>query len=315
VRLDAAAAAYQEAIRQHLNRGDRRGAAVAKGQLAYVRLLQKRYDEALKGYGAARDTFQALGEPRTVAVIWHQIGMAHRLAGRYQASEQAYRESLAIKVRENNFLGQANTLQELGSLYSQIDRDEEAVTFYQQAAEILVRSESLAREGLVRYNLADTLVKLRRYPEARQELQRAIECNEPYGHAAEPWMTWSTLEELERATGHPDEAQAARNQAIETYLAYRRDGGDSQSNQFSLFSVVARAAQENTQDQAARQLNDLLESDDPPSFTALIRQLRSVLAGNRDPALATDLELDYREAAELQLLLNTLKAEPDQLQP
>ena len=169
-----------------------------------------------------------------------------------------------------------------------------------------MRLGDLAKEGKDRSNLADTLIKLRRYDEARQELQRAIECKKPYGHAAKPWKTWSILEDLERATGHPEAAQAARRQAMETYVAYRRAGGESQSNQIQYFEGVAQAIQQNAEAEAARQLNQLLEPGNQPHFTALIRQLLAVLAGERDPALADDPELDYGNAAELQLLLEAL---------
>ncbi|HEX8762117.1 MAG TPA: tetratricopeptide repeat protein, partial [Pseudonocardiaceae bacterium] len=70
-RLDSAAQAYEESIRRASSLGDVRGAAVAKGQLAAVRLLQRRYEEALHSYTQARDTFEKLGEPRSVATIWH----------------------------------------------------------------------------------------------------------------------------------------------------------------------------------------------------------------------------------------------------
>jgi hypothetical protein len=84
---------------------------------------------------------------------------------------------------------------------------------------------------------------------------------------------------------------------------------------FPLFSLVAQAVRQNTQDHASRKLNDLLQPDSPPWLTALIRKLRSVLAGDRDPALAADVELDIANAAELRLLLDTLDpAEPDRIQ-
>ena len=106
-------------------------------------------------------------------------------------------------------------------------------------------------EGKARYQLARRLLGLRRYEEARPEIERVIESDKRYGHTAAPWKTWATLNDLERATGHIQEAQAARSQAIATYLAYRRDGGDSQSNQIQYFSLVAKAVLENTQEQAA----------------------------------------------------------------
>jgi tetratricopeptide (TPR) repeat protein len=187
-------------------------------------------------------------------------------------------------------------------------RMEEAATLYRQSAENYVRSGNQAGEGRSRHNLARTLIGLRRYDDARQELQRAIECNEPYGHAAQPWNTWATLEELERATGHAQQAHTARNHAIETYLAYRHAGGDSQNPQHQLLTQVAQAIQQNTHNELAQQLHDVLEPDDPPWYTALIQQLHSILTGHPDPT-TTDHEVHYMHAAELQLLLETLKTQ------
>ncbi|MBW8875566.1 MAG: CHAT domain-containing protein [Acidobacteria bacterium] len=305
-RLDEAAEAYEEGIDLDQQENRLRDVAAGKFQLGTVRLLQKRYEEALEIYADARDAFDSLGEPRMVATALHQIGRVHEDAGQFEPAERAYRQSLRIKVRENDLAGQAATLNQLGNLYDRMDRLEEAAAFSRQAADAYVRLANLANEGKVRNNLAYTLIKLHRYDEARQELQRAIECKRPYGHAATPWNAWSFLEDLERATGHAEAAQAARQQAIETYLAYRRAGGFSQSNQAQLFAQVAQAIQQSAVLEMQKRLNALLEPDDPPTFIALIRQLQAILAGDRDPALAADPELYYRDAAELQLLLEAL---------
>jgi tetratricopeptide (TPR) repeat protein len=305
-RLNGAAEAYEDAIDLHQQGNEWRGVAVCKAQLGSILFLQKRYEEALEIYATARDAFEALGEPIQVATAWHQIGIVQEAAGRVEPAEQAYRQSLAIRVRENHLDGQAGTLNQLGNLYDAMGRLEEAATFYRQAAEAFVRLEDLAKEGKVRNNLADTLVKLRRFEEARQELQRALECKSSFGHASTPWNAWSILADLERATGDAKAAQAARQRAIETYLAYRRAGGVSESNQAPLFDLVARATQQGSEIEARQQLNALLEPNDRPFFVALIRQLQSVLSGDRDPTLAEDPELNYENAAELRLLLESL---------
>jgi tetratricopeptide (TPR) repeat protein len=105
-RYDAAAAAYEEAIRKDEQRGDLRDVAVGKGQLGTVRLQQRRYAEALEAYQQARDTFSRLQEPGTVAGAWHQIGMVHEKAGQPEAAEEAYNQSLSINVRLGNQAGQ-----------------------------------------------------------------------------------------------------------------------------------------------------------------------------------------------------------------
>jgi len=63
--------------------------------------MQNRFPEALSIYAEARDTFAALDEPLQVAKVWHQIGMVHERVGQLESAEQAYRQSLAIKVRHS----------------------------------------------------------------------------------------------------------------------------------------------------------------------------------------------------------------------
>jgi tetratricopeptide (TPR) repeat protein len=222
-RLDDAVIAYQKAITFDEKRGGLRDVAVGKGQLGTVRMLQQRHAEALEAHAEARSIFEGLGEPEGVATAWHQTGMVHRRVRNYPEAERAYRQSLAIEVGRGNRRGQASSLGELGNLSNAMGRLEEAVTFYRQAADIAVVLNDLSNEGKDRNNIANILIKLQRYDEARQELLRAIECKMPYGHAAEPWKTWNTLHNLEQAVGNPSAAAEARQKAVETYLAYRRD--------------------------------------------------------------------------------------------
>jgi tetratricopeptide (TPR) repeat protein len=101
-RYDEAESSYEDGIRRDEKLGDRRGAAVGRGQLGTVRLKQKRYREALESYREALRIFELLGEPGSVAVLWHQIGMAHLRAEQFEQAEQAYRQSLAIWVQQQD---------------------------------------------------------------------------------------------------------------------------------------------------------------------------------------------------------------------
>jgi tetratricopeptide (TPR) repeat protein len=305
-RLEDAANAYEERVTRALRATDRRGAAVGKSQLATVRLLQRRYEEALQSYREARDTFEEMSEPGAVATLEHQIGIVYEETDQFELAEQAYRQSLAIKVRVNDVAGQANSLGQLGNLYRRLGRNEEAARLYGQAANIDVQSGKMAREGMSRRHLAITLLALHRHEEARRELERAIQCEEPYGNAAESWKTWAVLRDLEDATGNTRAAEAAQRRAMEAYLTYRRVGGESRSNQARLFALVALAISHNEQGQLTEQLNDLLGPEAPSWFLALVRLLQSVVAGDRDPALAANPELDYINAAEVLLLLEEL---------
>ena len=161
-------------------------------------------------------------------------------------------------------------------------------------------------EGLVRNNLANSLITFRRYDDARRELTRAIACKAPFGHAALPWTTWGILHNLERATGDRDAADRARRKAVETYLAYRRAGGENRGTDTHLYAMVAQAVQQGDTTQAERTLAQLSGTDVPAPAKILIPKLRAVLRGDRDPALANDPVLYYQDAVELQLLLEGL---------
>ena len=308
-RYDEAAAAYEEGIQRGEKLGDRRGAAVDRGNLGSVLLQQKRYDKALQSYREALRIFESLGEPGSVAVFWHQIGMVHKRAGQFEQAEQAYRQALAIKVQQQNRAGEASSLGELGNLYDQMGRLEEAATFYRKAADIYTQLQNKRYEGFSRHNLADTLIKLQRYDEARGELHRAIECDKSFGHAAEPWKTWVNLHNLEQAAGDAQAAEAARAQAIASYLAYRRAGGESQSNVAQLFAIVLQAIQQGATTEAEQLLDGWLKDDYPLQAKSLVAGLQAILRGERDPALAADPNLDFWNVVEMQLLLEALNSQ------
>jgi tetratricopeptide (TPR) repeat protein len=309
-RYDAAASAYEESIRRGQQRRDQREVAVGKGELGAVRLQQQRYAEALEAFQEARDTFFRLNEPDSVAIVWHQIGRVHEEAGQPEAAEEAFNQSLAIKVRLGNQAGQASTLGQLGTLYSAVlQRPEEAVAFYRRAAEIYGEIGDLAKEGITQSNLAATLGTLQRLDEASQAIRRAIDCKAPFGHAAEPWKTWAILAIIETAAGNSAAAADARHQAIGAFLAYRRDGGENQTGSGRLAMAFLQALTCGDPAEAASLLQQLAADPRAASMLPFLTALQAITAGSRDRSLAEDPGLDYQEAAEVLLLIDTLVTE------
>jgi tetratricopeptide (TPR) repeat protein len=301
--LDEAVAAYEQAIRLAEKRDDLRSIVVNKSQLGTVWLLQQRYDKALAAYQEARSVFERLGEPGSVAGIWHQIGRVHSGAGDPEAAERAYRQSLAIFVQQGDRAGQTANLVKLGNLYDDLGRHQEAVTFYRQAADIDVALGDQFTEGFARGNIAATLVKLRRYGEARAEVRRAIECSQPFGHTAEPWKRWNILYNIEEASGDTATAQAAWWQARDHYLAYRRDGGYAQSGAGALCEGLLQFLQAGDRAGAAHLL---VQAQGQGAPAPLLAALQAIVQGARNPALGDDPALYYRDAAEVVWLVARL---------
>jgi tetratricopeptide (TPR) repeat protein len=310
-RLEEAAGAYEECVRRAEQLDDAREIAVGMGQLGTVRLEQGRFEEALAAYAEARERFTKLDEPGSVALIWHQTGRVNQEAGEAGAAEDAYRKSLGIRVQLGDVAGQASTLAQLGNLYDDsLNRPEEAVGFYRQAADRYVEIGDAANEGRARNNLGDTLRKLRRFDEARHEIRRAIECKEPFGHAATRWTSWAILADIETEVGNSAAAAEARGKAIDTYLAYRLDGGENHSGPGRLVFDMTKELRNGGPDAAASFLQRVAATPGLHELLPFIRALKAIVAGSRDPVLADAPELDYTMAAELLLLIETLERPP-----
>ena len=309
-RYDAAAAAYEEAMRKAELQGLLRDIAVCKLQLGTVRLAQQRYAEALEAYKEARDTFSRINEPGTVASVWHQIGRVHQEAGQPEAAEEAYNQSLAINVRLGDQAGQGSTLGQLGNLYiSTLQRPEDAVAFYRRAAEIYGEIGDQANEGITWSNLANTFVKLQRLEEARLTVRRAIECAAPFSHEAEPWKTWNILAVIETSAGNSAAAADARHQTLDTFLAYRRDGGENQSGSGRLALAIREALASSGPAEVASSLQELTADSVWAEHLPFLTALQAITAGSRYRSLADDPGLHYSQAAEVLLLIEALEAE------
>lgn len=278
-----------------------RSIAVNIGQMGTVRLLQKKYSEALHLYFEAKDIFEKLNEPIEVAGILYQIGAVYRRMGYFKDSEESLQKSLAIRIREKIRKGEVDSLTELGNLYSQTGRLENAVVMYERAANIGAEMGNLYLESVSRSNLVLALLELNRTAEARIQLTRVFECKSQLGYAAEPWSTWALLAYLETAESNQTAAAEARQKAIQIYITYRKDGGSSRNDQFHLVTATMQALQVGQTGDLVAQFENALQQNYPPFVKTLLHALIALLRGSRDPALADDPELSYIDAAELRL--------------
>ena len=157
-------------------------------------------------------------------------------------------------------------------------------------------------------NLGDTLCKLRRFDEARQEVLRAIECDAQFGHAAEPWKTWGILALIETDAGNHTAATEAKRKAIDCCLAYRRDGGENHFPDGRICLAVTQALLAGDPAAATSFLKQLTADPDATGpIRTFIQALQAIVAGSRDRALADAPELDYTMAAEILFLIETLE--------
>ena len=181
------------------------------------------------------------------------------------------------------------------------------MAFYRQAADKYIEIRDLANEGRTRSNLAATLRKLRRFDEARQEIRRAIECKSQFGHASERWKTWAILADIETDAGNTTAAAEAKDKAVASYLAYRRDGGENHDGPGRLSLAVTQSLLAGDPATAMSLLEQLAADPDAARVLPFIHALQAIVAGSRDRTLADTPDMYYRNAAEILLLIETLE--------
>jgi tetratricopeptide (TPR) repeat protein len=306
-RLEKAADAYQKAINQAKSCKDTRQVMTSMNNLGIVRSEQGRITEAMHIFNEVLPMVEDLEEPRNVAMVLRQIGEAYESVGQVEQAESILRRALAIQVQHQDLAGEAEIMTQLGIMYDKAGQLEDAVNCGQRAAEIFVKLCYQMAEGAVRNNLGITFLRLRQLEDARRELLRAVECSKAYGHSGRLWNTWGHLYSLEKAVGNLQAAAHARQQAIESYMAYRRDGGETLAPGAAICALTVEAIRQKNVTELELQFVARSGAATHPAEKVLISKLQTLLQGNIDPALADDNNLDHRDAVELLLLLEAIE--------
>jgi hypothetical protein len=143
--------------------------------------------------------------------------------------------------------------------------------------------------------------------EARNAINKTIECDKEFGDTALPWTAWIILSRIEFDAGNSIAAHEARSKAMSSYLSYRRNGGENIDPSGQLALIIQQSFASNTLPDAVSLLQQLAED---PSFKPMypfVRALRQICAGSRSRSLADSPNLSYDEAAEVLLLIDSLE--------
>lgn len=279
-------------------------AAVYRGLLGSIRLDQGRLDEALVYTEEAKEAFKSIAEPGNLANIECQIGRIHARAARYHDAEDAFRRALQISSAQSDDATEASALHELGHLFERQERLEDAVGAYRQAAQRRHQLGNALGEAQSRGNLGQVLRRLGRLDEARDQLVSALALHGPGGHAAEPWKLWRGLEELELDAGNGNAAREARSRALDSYRAYRSNGGEPAGDGARAVVYFGQYLIENGAEALIEALINL--PGIPDQFMPTLQALRVIAAGGRDVALLEDPGHHPMNAVELEILLGSL---------
>jgi hypothetical protein len=124
------------------------------------------------------------------------------------------------------------------------------------------------------------------------------------------------LAAIETEAGNLDEAANAKREAVECYLAYRRDGGENHDIDGRISLEVTKSLLAGDEATATSFLQQIAaEPEATGSIATFISALQAIVAGSRDLTLADAPDLDYGMAAEILLLIETLKKQRTKKSP
>ncbi|PIE82723.1 MAG: hypothetical protein CSA09_05380 [Candidatus Contendobacter odensis] len=306
-RLQDAVDAYEAALAQAGADSSNPMVATNRLQLGLVLQRQRRYSEAEELYDSARRAYENLGNVEGAAQSWRQLGLVRKMSGELESALHACQQALYLYEQQRNRAGIAEVLSDLGGLYQSLEQFEAAALAYRRMAEIYLQLGDNRGEEASRNKLANVLILLRRHDEARQELYRASECSLPDSPTARHWAIRRGMHDVGQSVQDIQVAGLARRQAMQKYLAYRKAGGENNNPGARLCAQIGQAIHAGDVEPMLAKLAQIRTSTNiPAAGQLLIDKLQAILNGDRDPALAADLDLHYQYAVELQILLEDL---------
>ena len=306
--LVPAEVSYSRAIEVAESVDDLRGSGVAQTQRASIYSAMSKPADALRGFESALEVFKQLDEVVLIVNVWHQIAMLHRVNQDFDGAKSALGSALWLLKTQENAPGIISSLFELGSLCEAQDDYAGAVDYYRQALQASKDSGDQYRQVASGNKLADALRQTGQIEEALKVLEAAGNLGQQFGHDAEPWKTWDILSRLETASDNPKGAMAARQRAIEAYVAYRVEGGQNNEGDGQLCAMVLQGIQ-TEQTRKVKEILSKLGANEAWQSTenqALLSVLNDFLQGKRELPLIENTALYYRHVAELMLLQDRL---------
>lgn len=100
------------------------------------------------------------------------------------------------------------------------------------------------------------------------------------------WTSWAILADIETDARNASAAAETRRQAIECYLAFRRDGGENHFPDVRICLAVTQPLRAGDTATAASLLQELAADPEPAWLRPFIQVLQAIVAGSRDRTLA-----------------------------
>lgn len=171
---DAAVPLLEQAIAAYRNAGDTSEEGVTLSNLGQVYYLSGQLAQARDRYLQALTIAETVGNPRLEADSLNFLGVITSNVSEYEAAVGYFERALAINRSLNDQAKTAEVLDNLGSAYQYLGDYEPALAAIEEALVIFRNQNNPAREAHSLTQLGLIYVRIGQYPQALSELQSAL---------------------------------------------------------------------------------------------------------------------------------------------
>ncbi len=182
--------------------------------LAVVQTGLKNHSRALEYVLHAITLSKAVNNKGLLSSSALNAGAIYAMTGQYDSAGIYYESALQIATEIGHTDKQQSILTNIGNLYFETGKIEEAISCYREAIRLGNNTHLLHSTIMPAYELGKALAQLKQYEEAEQILQKAI------GQANLAGMT-TNLEEAHKTLSRVYEATGRYREALKQYQAYK----------------------------------------------------------------------------------------------
>ena len=195
--------------------GDDIAVGYAVNMLGMFRWQQGELDEAVVLYNDARERAVRTGDAKLAAITAQNLGVIANIRGDFTRALQFYQASLADYRVMGLVRDVCVALNNLGMVYTDTERWEEAELAYREAIELVRDLRDLALRVQIEVNVVEMWVARRDFPRARAAADAAMELASQLGDAHVPGDAYRLLGVIERESGDLTSAESMLQRAAE----------------------------------------------------------------------------------------------------
>ncbi|HLX11342.1 MAG TPA: tetratricopeptide repeat protein, partial [Bacteroidota bacterium] len=186
-------------------------------EIISIRMTEGRYDEALAGSRQQKKIAEKMNDPRLVALVETDIGIAHFYLGKFDESLAAFTSAHTAYVALDDKKKTVDALINIGNTLSEMRQTREALRRWQEALSILGDSGSRQQRAQILNNIGIAHCNLREFEEAKSDFEESQAIFTETGSKSGIALTLTNMGEVHFALGEYGMAHSSWAEAMEYY--------------------------------------------------------------------------------------------------